>query len=115
MDILHPITLDYTGNAIRAVIIEGRPWFVLYDVCRAFALHLKNGIPQVDQPARRIAEGDMRLVRVQTGGGPRPIRLTSVRGLHEVVRSKSRRGMVPVNSPSPAATDRFRQWVEGEA
>ncbi|WP_067107468.1 BRO-N domain-containing protein [Sphingopyxis granuli] len=115
MDTAHPIILEYTGNPIRAVVIDGRPWFVLNDVCRAFSLYMKNGQPQVDQPARRIAEEDQKFLRVHGKVGPRAVRLSSVRGLYEAVHPRTRRGLVPANAPTPAAANRFRRWIEGEA
>lgn len=110
-----PLTLAYTGKPIRAVLMDGRPWFALPDICRAFSIYMKHGIPQATQPGRLIAAEEQRYARMPSVTGPREVRLASPAGLFEIVRPVTRRGRALANAPTEAAAKRFRQWIETEA
>jgi len=96
-------------------MLEGRPWFALADICRAFSIYMKRGVPQATQPGRLIAAEEQRYARMPSATGPREVRLVSPIGLFEIVRPVTRKGPALANAPTEAAANRFRKWIETEA
>lgn len=94
------------GNAtttyrIRVVPLEGNPWFVATDVCRALGLTLDGGSTR---HLRNLNQIDVRRGRVNAGPqGGRPNALISEAGLYELIARS--------NKPEARA---FKDWVFGE-
>lgn len=89
-------------NNFRTIDVEGVPWFVLADVCRA--LDIKN---PSDAAARLDSDEKMTLALAegQSGvrGGPRSMNVINESGLYSLI----------VRSDKPSAK-RFRKWVTSE-
>ena len=51
--------LDLKGAQVRVVELEGNPWFVAADVCRALGMYLlPNGQPNATGATRRLGDDE---------------------------------------------------------
>jgi len=86
---------DFRGHEVRvATDPEGKPWWVLADVCEA--LDIKNS----SNVARRIPDQDKGVHGMDTPGGWQDLTLVNEQGLYEVI----------FRSSKPEA-EKFRRWV----
>jgi len=79
------------------VVVDGDPWFVLADLCRAL------GIANAANVAARLSGEDRGVHRADTPGGLQNLTVVSESGMYEVV----------IRSDKPEAV-RFRRWITGE-
>lgn len=87
---------DDTDRQIRVMTIDGEPWFVLADLCRAL------DIANVGNAAARIDEAAVRQADIRSGGQMRSVTIVSEAGMYEVV----------IRSDKPQAVA-FRRWITG--
>lgn len=95
MSALEVFRFDATA-ALRVVLRDGEPWFVLADVCRAVE------ITNVGNVAARLPDEMKGVHLVDTPGGQQSATVVSEAGMYEVV----------FRSDKPEAV-RFRHWVTG--
>lgn len=96
------IPFDFEGHAVRTLIRDGEPWFVLADVCRV----LEVGNPS--DAARRLDDDEKATLDNIEGhsgqrGGAQSFIIINESGLYAII----------LTSRKPAAK-RFRRWVTGE-
>lgn len=89
------IPFRFESNEVRALSINGDPWFVAKDVCDV----LEMGTEQV----RRLDEDEKGLRKVQTPGGDQEMIIISESGLYTLI----------IRSNKPQAKP-FRKWVTAE-
>lgn len=82
---------------VRTVEIDGEPWFVAGDVCRAL------GISDVSTALSRLNEADTGSTRVRSGNQNRNVKIVNESGLYDLV----------LDSRKPEAKS-FRRWVTAE-
>lgn len=87
----------YENNNVRTVEMNGEPWFVLKDVCKAL------GIAKYRDVADRLDADERVAVRVDTLGGAQEMICINESGLYNVI----------LRSDKPAAKP-FRKWVTAE-
>lgn len=87
----------YENNNVRTVEMNGEPWFVLKDVCKAL------GIAKYRDVADRLDADERAPVRVDTLGGAQEMICINESGLYNVI----------LRSDKPAAKP-FRKWVTAE-
>lgn len=87
----------YENNDVRTVEMNGEPWFVLKDVCKAL------GIAKYRDVADRLDADERAPVRVDTLGGAQEMTCINESGLYSVI----------LRSDKPAAKP-FRKWVTSE-
>lgn len=87
----------YENNDVRTVEMNGEPWFVLKDVCKAL------GIAKYRDVADRLDADERVPVRVDTLGGAQEMTCINESGLYSVI----------LRSDKPAAKP-FRKWVTSE-
>ncbi|MFI5783524.1 BRO family protein [Nocardia sp. NPDC051570] len=92
-----PTPFLFEGAAVRALVIDGTPWFVARDVCTI--LDLAN----VSMALRRLAPDEKGVNRIDTPGGAQDMAIVSESGLYALV----------LRSDKPRAVE-FRRWVTGE-
>lgn len=97
-------TFTYNGHTLRTVTIDGKPWFVAVDVCRALGVYIKTDGEVSTTTATRDLDADERGVPPNDIGGRRPI-IVSESGLYKIAM-RARRS-------NPAARD-FQDWVTQE-
>lgn len=89
------VDLAYDGQLVRHVLIDGEPWFVLLDVCRALGIRNPyNVTARVEPDALRQAEV------IDSIGRTQRVNVVDESGLYEVI----------IRSDSPRASG-FRRWV----
>jgi prophage antirepressor-like protein len=88
---------QFENHSVRVVVLDGEPWFVVLDVCRA--LEITNAA----QAARRIEVEDRCQTEVLTAGGTQQTWVVNESGLYELVFASNK----------PEAR-RFRRWVTSE-
>ncbi len=88
---------NYGDVAVRVVMVDGEPWFVLADLCKVLELSA------VGRVAARLDEGVRQTHTLQTAGGPQQMTIVSESGMYEVV----------IRSDKPEAVE-FRRWITGE-
>lgn len=94
---------------VRAMLIDGEPFFALTDVCRALGVgnpsDVANKLKEEETPLDSIESttNGVRLETITTSGGPRTATFISERHLYSVIMS----------SRKPDAL-RFKAWVVGE-
>lgn len=92
------LPFSYGTTAVRVVMIDGEPWFVLADLCVVL------GIANVGNVADRIDEVNIRRADVENMRGQmRQTVIVSEPGMYEVV----------IRSDKPEAVA-FRRWITGE-
>lgn len=84
-------------TAVRVVTIDGEPWFVLNDLCRALGM-----ARSASQVADRLDKGVRQTYPLQTAGGTQQATIVSEPGMYEVV----------LRSDKPEAVA-FRRWLTG--
>lgn len=91
------LPFSYGTTAVRVVMIDGEPWFVLADLCVVL------GIANVGNVADRIDEVNIRRADVENMRGQmRQTVIVSEAGMYEVV----------IRSDKPEAVT-FRRWITG--
>lgn len=91
------IRFGFEDHEVRIVILDGEPWFVVLDVCRALE------IADARDAARRIEAEDRVKTPVLTAGGQQQMWVVNESGLYELVFASNK----------PEAR-RFRRWVTSE-
>ncbi|WP_193596119.1 phage antirepressor KilAC domain-containing protein [Microbacterium sp. YJN-G] len=88
----------FDGHAVRTVLVDGEPWFVLADVCAALGLSNPSvTAARVDPDALSQAEV------IDAIGRPQVARIVNESGLYEVA----------IRSDKPDAL-KFRRWITSE-
>lgn len=87
----------YGNNNVRTVEMNGEPWFVLKDVCKAL------GITKYRDVADRLDADEREPIRVDTLGGAQEMTCINEPGLYNVI----------LRSDKPEAKP-FRKWVTDE-
>lgn len=87
---------------IRAIIIDGAPWFVAMDVCRAI------GIANHRDAVRKLDDDEKGVGSTDTLGGEQDATIISESGLYTLIL-RCRDAVTPGTIPY-----RFRKWVTGE-
>lgn len=72
------IPFAFDGHGIRVIDIDGEPWFVALDICRAL------GIVNVTQAVSRLDEADLCRTEVSSGNQDRKTNVVSQAGLMEL-------------------------------
>lgn len=100
-------TFNYLSNTVRVVEIDGQPWFVAADVCKALEMDLWGG---TSRWLAGLAAGEKRLVRrkelpqIFCGSTNAPsMNIISEPGLYKLIQS----------STKPEAK-KFDRWVRHE-
>lgn len=86
---------SFDGFAIRALTIDGEPWFVAADVCEVLTV--------ATEQTRRLDDDEKGLRTVQTHGGPQQMLVINESGLYSLI----------LTSRKPEAK-RFKKWVTSE-
>ena len=90
---------NYNDTAVRTVVVEGEPWFVLADLCKV--LGLARGAAQISE---RLDDGVRQTYPIQDSlGRTQNATIVSEAGMYEVV----------IRSDKPEATT-FRRWITSE-
>ncbi|PLX38654.1 MAG: BRO domain-containing protein [Hyphomicrobiales bacterium] len=89
-------TFNYLTNAIRVVDIDGKPWFVAADVCRAL------GLLNASRATSPLGEHEKGLQVLNTPGGQQSMTVIAESGLYKLVLRAHR--------SNPAAAE-FQDWV----
>lgn len=84
----------FEHQPVRVVLVDGEPWFVLSDICRAL------GIANVGNAAARLDDDVKGVHQADTPGGRQQVTVVSESGMYEVV----------IRSDKKEAA-RFRRWV----
>lgn len=87
----------YGNNDVRTAEMNGEPWFVLKDVCKAL------GIAKYRDVADRLDADERAPIRVDTPGGAQEMTCINESGLYNVI----------LRSDKPEAKP-FRKWVTAE-
>lgn len=90
------VPFNYGEFAVRTVVIDGEPWFVLADLAKVL------DISAVSRLAARLDEGVRRTHTLQTAGGAQQMTIVNEPGMYEVV----------IRSDKPEAVA-FRRWITG--
>ncbi len=91
------VPFTYADAQVRVVVVDGEPWFVLADLCKAL------DISNVGNVLSRLADDDKSSIRLADGTSGNPNRaIVSEAGMYEVV----------IRSDKPEAVA-FRRWVTG--
>lgn len=91
-----------SNNAIRAVSINGNPWFVSSDVCRAIGIrHTASAMRSLDSDEKGVHS-------MHTPGGIQDVTIISESGLYTLIL-RCRDAVTPGTIPY-----RFRKWVTSE-
>ncbi|MBB3666372.1 MULTISPECIES: BRO family protein [Prauserella salsuginis group] len=90
---LTPFT--YGTESIRVVTVNGEPWFVAADVCRAISVDITQ--------TRRLEDDEKGLHSVQTPGGHQSVTIVNEPGLYSLI----------LRSRKPEAR-RFQRWITHE-
>lgn len=85
------------GWSIRTVTVDGEPWFVAGDICRAL------GLEQTSRALSRVDDWDKGLTAITTPGGEQEVRTVNESGMYLLV----------LRSDMPRAVD-FRRWLTSE-
>ncbi len=90
-------TFDFNGLTLRALLVDGEPWFVLRDLTQAL------GITRGARVAERLREKGVRKTYISSGGQNREVTIIDEGNLYRVI----------MRSNSPAA-EPFESWVTDE-
>jgi anti-repressor protein len=91
------IPFEYSGRSVRAVLIDGDPWFVAREVCSEL------DIVNVSDAVSTLDDDEKGVVTTDTLGGPQQIRIVSEAGLYSLI----------LRSRKPEAKA-FKRWVTHE-
>ena len=91
-----------SDRQVRAIIIDGAPWFVAMDVCRAIGIaNHRDAVRKLDSDEKGVGSTD-------TLGGEQETTIISESGLYTLIL-RCRDAVTPGTIPY-----RFRKWVTGE-
>lgn len=90
-------TFDFNGLTLRALLVEGEPWFVLADLVKAL------GLTSTARVAERLREKGVSKTHTPTAGGRQLTTIIDEGNLYRVI----------MRSNSPAA-EPFESWVTDE-
>lgn len=102
-------TFHFGSHALRVVMLEGNPWFILRDVLIALGYNLgpRTQTPNVSVAARMLASDEAQLYRIQvkvvSRSGAREVMLISESGLNKLVMR-----------PDKPEAKKFEDWVTRE-
>jgi prophage antirepressor-like protein len=86
---------------VRVVTIDGEPWFVAADACRALGIGVRpDGKVQVNQPCKLLSADERGTSRISTPSGAQGVVIISESGLYKLV----------MRCDKPAARA-FQDWV----
>ncbi|PPF39940.1 hypothetical protein C5E05_01640 [Pseudoclavibacter sp. AY1H1] len=88
---------SYGSHAVRTVLIDGEPWFVLADLCTVL------GIESVARVASRLDEGVRSKHTLETAGGRQAMTVVNEAGMYDVVIRSDK-----------AEAIAFRRWITSE-
>ncbi|MEJ0096182.1 MAG: BRO family protein [Methylocella sp.] len=89
--------LDFEGNTIRSVYIDGKKWFVLPDICKV--LEIKNS----SMVSRRLDADEKGITTIDTRGGPQKISIINESGCYALTLRSYK-----------TVAKRFRKWLTSE-
>lgn len=97
-------TFNYLSNSVRVVEIDGNPWFVAADVCRAIGHYVRpNGVVEVSTALRVLDKDQVHTYQIRTERGLRNVLIISESGLYKLI----------MRSDKPEAR-KFQDWVTRE-
>ena len=92
-----PFAFPATGQPVRTVMVDGRPWFVAADVCAVLDLgNPRSSLALLDEDERGV-------YRVDTPGGPQVVTIINEPGLYSLI----------LRSRKPEAKA-FKRWIVHE-
>lgn len=98
-----PAVFSFESNSnVRAISIDGNPWFVAADVCKAL------GIKHTASAMRSLDDDEKGVHSMHTPGGQQDFTIISESGLYTLIL-RCRDAVTPGTIPY-----RFRKWVTGE-
>ncbi|EKY7631053.1 BRO-N domain-containing protein [Citrobacter werkmanii] len=100
---IKPSVFNFESDCqVRAIIIDGAPWFVAMDVCRAIGIaNHRDAVRKLDSDEKGVGSTD-------TLGGEQETTIISESGLYTLIL-RCRDAVTPGTIPY-----RFRKWVTGE-
>ena len=100
---IKPSVFNFESDCqVRAIIIDGAPWFVAMDVCRAIGIaNHRDAVRKFDSDEKGVGSTD-------TLGGEQETTIISESGLYTLIL-RCRDAVTPGTIPY-----RFRKWVTGE-
>ncbi|EIA3204262.1 Bro-N domain-containing protein [Salmonella enterica] len=100
---IKPSVFNFESDCqIRAIIIDGAPWFVAMDICRAIGIaNHRDAVRKLDSDEKGVGSTD-------TLGGEQETTIISESGLYTLIL-RCRDAVTPGTIPY-----RFRKWVTGE-
>lgn len=94
------LAFSFTDQAVRVVTIDGKPWFVAADVCRALGYNVKpDGTVNTNNALRPLLDDEVSCCLISETGG-RPNKVISESGLYTLI----------MRSDKPEARA-FQDWV----
>ena len=90
------VPFDYGSVAVRTVIIDSEPWFILADLCKVL------GIGNAADVRKRLDEAGVDSIDISSGGQRRAVTIVNEPNMYEVV----------IRSDKPEAVA-FRRWITG--
>ncbi|MEW1933078.1 BRO family protein [Rhodococcus sp. NPDC079359] len=87
---------QYGDSVVRTVLVDGEPWFVLADLCKALRLTQNRNV------TARLSEDQKGVRPMDTPGGRQQMTVVNESGMYEVV----------IRSDKPDAVS-FRRWITG--
>lgn len=94
---LAPFEFPFTGQEVRAFLINGAPWFVALDACAILALgNSRSAVATLDEDERDVHT-------VDTPGGPQQMQIISESGLYSLI----------LRSRKPEAKA-FKKWITSD-
>lgn len=90
---------DYKNNKIRTVKLDGKPWFILKDICGVLGMDTS----QLKKVADRLEDDEKARTQITTPGGVQESWVVNESGLYNIV----------LRSDKPEAKP-FRKWVTSE-
>ncbi len=91
------VPFNFGTQAVRAMLLDGEPWFVLADVCAVL------GIQNSGNASARLDEDEKGVQSMDTPGGKQNLTVINESGLYSVILSS--------NKPE---AKRFKKWVTAE-
>lgn len=72
-------SVEFQGQSIRTVVIDGAPWFVVTDICGVL------GLADPSTAIRRLDDDEKRRVKVDTDGGLQELNVVDESGLYSLI------------------------------
>ena len=91
------IQFNNNGFSVRSLLVEGEPWFVAKDVCKAL------GLSNVTETLKRVDLDDLSSVKLNSGGQLRNMKVINESGMYQII----------FMSNKPQAK-KFKKWVTSE-